>query len=170
LIFKPWVDPMNDYQLTSVRVPTAVPSSIKVQFISVNDAAEATLGKTLPAAPAICWQQSTTQAQPLGLFGYFKEAETLPGAAWTGRVRLSTGGTCVSEKGGGSCFVHFCNAVNGFSGSPLFAPPDGSCPGGVRIVGLHLAASGRSSACPTGGGNDAIAGLRVAELLDLSVN
>jgi V8-like Glu-specific endopeptidase len=170
MVFRPWVDPLNNYPVTKVRLPTGVPNSIKSQFIAVNDAAEATLGKILPGTPIICWQQPTAQGQPLGMFGFFNEAEVPLGAAWTARVRVSTGGTCVSERGGGSCFVHFCNAVHGFSGSPLFAPPDGSCPGGVRIVGIHLASSGRNSECPTPGGNDAIAGLRVAGLLGFKIS
>lgn len=165
--FRPWLDPGKRVPLQTVRIPETAPASSNDQFQAIYDVAEATLQEAIDGAPRVCWAGVTSPGEPLGLFGHLPEATAPIESEWPARLRISAGGTCVAQESSDTCFVHFCNAVPGFSGSPLFGLRDSSCPDGVRVLGLHLAASGKSRGCATLGGNDAVAGSQVAKLLNL---
>lgn len=90
--------------------------------------------------------------------GYFHFARTtnrgLTQSSWRDSIRSTKsigGGYCrifdVSARGGTGCLVHLCQAIPGFSGSPVL---QSSAPNTYSVVGVNVRADGnRRYNCPT---------------------
>ena len=166
VFFHPFGTSPNAVAVADVIEPATQPADKEKRFLPSFDAVLATLAAPLAEAAEVCWgAPAGTSPTSLAIFGPVTAHPDDRGTVvpWQERVRLSSGGQCATKIASAGCLIHYCNTLDGFSGSPVFGTVSDGCPG-VRVAAMHLRSVTTADGCATNVGN---VGMRAERILIL---